>query len=111
MDVVRRGARFLAPLALILTMAGVYLLVHRQVLARHTAAATVTRSFVSRTTSTVIKATPVKTTPKPSVYVVRAGDTMSAIADKAGISLSDLESLNPNANPNALQTGQRLRLR
>lgn len=110
MAVARRGARFLAPLALILTMVGVYLLVHRQVLTRHAAAATVTRSFVSRT-STVIKATPGKARPKPSVYVVRSGDTMSAIAVNAGISLSDLESLNPNVNPNALHAGQRLRLR
>jgi LysM repeat protein len=112
MAVVRRGARFLAPLALILTIVALYVIVHRQLRTTHISAATVSRTFVSATTTTGATATRGKhKARKPSVYVVRSGDTLSNIAVKAGISLNDLESLNPNINPNSLQAGQRLRLR
>ena len=49
--------------------------------------------------------------PKPRFYVVRAGDTLSAIAVRTHIPLTRLEALNPNVSANSLQTGQRLRLR
>jgi LysM repeat protein len=39
---------------------------------------------------------------------VQAGDSLSSISAKTGISVADLESLNPGIDPNALQTGQRL---
>jgi LysM repeat protein len=48
---------------------------------------------------------------KATFYVVKPGDTLSGIATRAGISLTTLEKLNPNISPNALQTGERLRLR
>lgn len=48
---------------------------------------------------------------KAKVYVVKAGDTLGGIAVKTHIPLTRLEALNPNVSPNALQTGQRLRLR
>jgi hypothetical protein len=44
-------------------------------------------------------------------YVVRPGDTLSAISVKTHVSISRLLSLNPLVSPNSLQTGQRLRLR
>lgn len=44
-------------------------------------------------------------------YVVRAGDTLSTISVKTGVPVTHLESLNPSVYPNALQTGERLRLR
>jgi LysM repeat protein len=44
-------------------------------------------------------------------YVVQAGDSLSAISVKTGVSVPDLESLNPTIDPNALPTGERLRLR
>lgn len=46
-----------------------------------------------------------------ATYTVQAGDTLSGIAAKTGVSLSKLESLNPGINPGALQTGQHLKLR
>jgi LysM repeat protein len=45
------------------------------------------------------------------VYVVKPGDTPSAIAQKTGVPLQDIERLNPNLNPQALSPGQRLKLR
>ena len=44
-------------------------------------------------------------------YVVQPGDSLSGISVKTGIPIGTLEQLNPLAQPNALQTGQRLRLR
>ncbi len=46
-----------------------------------------------------------------ATYVVRAGDTLSAISDRTGISLADLQELNPSIDANALRAGQKLKLR
>jgi LysM repeat protein len=51
------------------------------------------------------------TTPAKTSYVIQAGDSLSVISVKTGIPVPTLESLNPGVSPNALQTGQRLRLR
>jgi len=44
-------------------------------------------------------------------YTVRAGDTASGIAEKTGVPVERLLDLNPDVDPQALQTGQRLKLR
>lgn len=44
-------------------------------------------------------------------YTVRPGDTPSAIAERTGIALEQLEALNPDIDPQQLSPGQRLRLR
>jgi len=49
--------------------------------------------------------------PHHVVYVVRAGDTITSIAARTGISTATLLRLNPKATPTALFIGQRLRLR
>lgn len=50
---------------------------------------------------------------KKRFYRIRPGDTLSTISVKTGISVPQLQALNPKlaADPNALQTGQSLRLR
>lgn len=50
--------------------------------------------------------------PKAKFYVVRGGDSLAGIAAKTGMSVSELQALNPKVtDPNALQPGQRLLLR
>ncbi len=44
-------------------------------------------------------------------YVVRAGDTLTAIAARTGVSLGHLRVLNPNVSPTALFIGEKLHLR
>ena len=44
-------------------------------------------------------------------YRVRPGDTPSTIAERTGVSLEDLQALNPDIDPQQLTPGQRLRLR
>jgi LysM repeat protein len=47
-------------------------------------------------------------TPTPVVYVVQAGDTLIPIANKYGVSVSDLIAANNNLDPTRLQVGQQL---
>jgi LysM repeat protein len=46
-----------------------------------------------------------------SVYVVQSGDTLGGIAEKTGVSVETLQELNPNVDPQALTSGQRLKLK
>jgi LysM repeat protein len=44
------------------------------------------------------------------VYVVKAGDTLAAIAGRTGVSLNRLIALNPKVSPTALFIGEKLNL-
>lgn len=44
-------------------------------------------------------------------YIVKAGDTLGSIAQRNGVSVSQLQRLNPRVDPQALISGQKLRLR
>jgi hypothetical protein len=46
-----------------------------------------------------------------AAYVVQTGDTLSAIAEKTGVSIAQLQELNPGMDPQILTPGDRLRLR
>jgi LysM repeat protein len=99
-----KSARLLAPMAIAAVAAGVYLIVHAGLVTHHHAPNQTTAVLTTK-----------RTTPHrvrhPKFYVVRAGDTLSAISVKTHVPISRLLSLNPLVSPNSLQTGQRLRLR
>jgi LysM repeat protein len=106
--VARNRARYLAPIALVATIAATYLVVHAALnvgASTTTTTATTSRSHRARHTNTAPKVT------TASVYIVKSGDTLGGISVKTHIPVPKLESLNSGVNPNALQTGQRLRLR
>lgn len=44
-------------------------------------------------------------------YVVKKGDTLYSIAKKHGISVSEIQKLNPGINPNSLKIGAKLKLK
>lgn len=44
-------------------------------------------------------------------YVVRPGDSFGSIAERTGVSVDELERLNPEVDPQALVVGQRIKLR
>ena len=46
-----------------------------------------------------------------SVYVVQAGDTLGGIAERTGVSVERLQELNPIVDPQALTSGQWLKLK
>jgi LysM repeat protein len=45
------------------------------------------------------------------VYRVKAGDTLSKIALRTGVSVAVLSELNPNLDPQALSLGQKIKLK
>jgi LysM repeat protein len=56
-------------------------------------------------------AAPQAKTSGPTFYIVKSGDTLSAISVSAGVPISTIQALNPGLDTQALQPGQRLRLR
>ena len=104
---VGRSARFLAPAALAAVTFGVYLVVHSTLV--HDSHATTHPNAVIVNGKRQVR----HTRRGPKFYVVKPGDTLSAISSKTGVSMGSLTRLNPAlaSAPNSLQTGQRLRLR
>jgi spore germination protein YaaH len=100
--VARNRARYVAPIVLAATITATYVIVHDQLTTTHAS----TRSHLIHRSSR-----PRGKFAKATFYVVQSGDTLSTISVRAGVSVPTLEALNPSVNPNALQTGQRLRLR
>lgn len=49
-------------------------------------------------------------TPTPFLYEVQAGDTMSGVAFKFGVSLDDLVAINPDVSPNSMSIGTELKI-
>ncbi len=47
----------------------------------------------------------------PKTYEVQPDDTLTGIAQQNGVSVERIEALNPDLDPQALQAGQKLKLR
>ena len=62
-----------------------------------------------QTTTSTTETTP-SATSKAS-YVVKTGDTLGSIAETTGVPVSKLQELNPELDPQALVSGQKIRLR
>jgi LysM repeat protein len=105
----RRAGRFTAPLALVAVVVVIYILVHNNLdhHSHHAAGSSQIPGQLVQTTRQRARSN----SHAPKFYVVRAGDTLSGISVKTGIPIATLQILNPSLDPNALQTGQRLRLR
>ena len=100
----RRTGRFLALLALVAVIVVTALVVRAGVKTTHHTVAP---------TGPTLPASHQRVHPKKRFYVIRPGDTLSTISVKTGVPVAQLEALNHSlaADPNALQTGQTLRLR
>jgi len=46
-----------------------------------------------------------------ATYTVQTGDTLGAIAEKTGVTVERLQELNPELDPQALVSGQKIKLR
>jgi LysM repeat protein len=80
-------------------------------------------SSASTTTTTTTskaskpKTTTAKTTTKQAAsgsnasYTVQVGDTLGGIADKTGVPLDRIQTLNPNVDPHAMTAGQKIKLK
>ncbi len=99
----RSPARFLAPLAVVAVSTAVYLVVQAGMGDESASSSTPTR------TTSADKQQKVAST--RATYVVRTGDTLSAIAQRTGVPLDRLHQLNPAIDVNSLNAGQKLTLR
>jgi LysM repeat protein len=98
----RTRARYLAPIALTATIAATYLVVHNGL---------VTKPKPPQTQAAQHRDSPKHQFAHVKMYTVQAGETLTSISVKTGISLPTLEALNPSINPDSLEAGQKLRLR
>jgi LysM repeat protein len=105
----RNPARYLAPLAIAAVAAASYVIVHKALMHKHSSSGSL--SIVQTSTTRSSKTTTHHVSTKGKFYVVRPNDTMSKISARTGVSLTVLEQLNPNVNPDALHVQQRIRLR
>jgi LysM repeat protein len=105
----RTPARFLAPIALIAFLFALYTIVNAAN-APKTDRDNGAETSSPAATKTSPKKSSAKKKKKRKTYTVKPGDTPSGIAAKAGISLEELEKLNPDLDPQSLSPGQRLKL-
>jgi LysM repeat protein len=98
--VARNRLRYLAPIALAVAIAATIVVANTALSGKKSA----THSHVARHRAH-------KAFANARFYTVQNGDSLSSISVKTGIPVQTLESLNPSVDPNAVQTGQRLRLR
>ena len=56
-------------------------------------------------------ATAPKPKPKPATYTVKAGDNLGSIAAKTDVPVETLQELNPELDPQALVSGQKIKLK
>jgi LysM repeat protein len=104
----RSPARWLAPVALVTCAVAVYAVVDNTLLKDDSqGSGNETTHRATPTTSTNRKTS---TTKHRHSYTVKAGDTLSAISVKTGVSLDTLERLNPKLDADTLHAGQKVRL-
>ncbi|WP_187369004.1 LysM peptidoglycan-binding domain-containing protein [Baekduia soli] len=105
----RSFARWLAPLAIVACALAVYLVVHSE-LAPSKGGGTSTSSGKASSSSTSTTRRTSTTSSSKKTYVVKSGDVLSAIAQRTGVSVADLERYNPTVDAAALHPGQKLKL-
>jgi LysM repeat protein len=96
----RSPLRLLAPIAIVVVLVGVVVVVVGS-----------SDSGSGDKGSARTATAPAKKVPRKRTYRVKEGDTLTAISDKTGVSTVQLVALNPGLDPQALQPGDRLKLR
>jgi LysM repeat protein len=105
----RRIGRWLAPVALITCAVAVYAVVDNTLLKDDSASSSSGGPQQTTTTKTTSKKG-TKARKRRRAYVVKSGDTLSAISIKTGVSLATIQRLNPKLEADTLHAGQRVRL-
>jgi len=97
----RSPARFLAPIALVAALVAVLAVV----------ASTTGGGSSSKDNGAATTATHGQSAKARKFYRVKPGDLLSGISQKTGVDIATIIKLNPDVDPQALQTGQLIRLR
>jgi LysM repeat protein len=125
----RTPTRWLAPLALLAAVVAVFVVVSGSTggdsdedRSASTSTSTTARSKpkpdretntrTSTDTSDTTETTGTQTTPLNGqrTYTVRPGDTLAAIAEQTGVSVEQLQELNPDLDPNSMSVGDEIKL-
>ena len=106
----------MAPLALLIAIAAVGYVVTSNGREDESGTSSGSREAGGTTTSTTGKTSTAKgeTTPtssEPKSYTVKPGDTLGAISEQTGVSVAELQELNPDLDPQSLTVGDKIRLR
>src|SRR3954453_16656581 len=112
----RSPARFLAPLGLIVVIVAFLAIVSSggsgdSASTGTSSSSTSAAKTASTTTAAKAKAVAKKKSAVKRYYTIQTGDTLGAIATKTGIPLETIQSLNPDVDPHAMTTGQKIRLK
>jgi LysM repeat protein len=104
-------ARFLAPIALIAFAVAVLAIVSGSgVLDDDSSSDTGTKELPAATDTAAKTTTAPKQKKTPKTYTIKANDTLSGIADRFGLTVEELEALNPDLDPQGLVAGQKIKL-
>jgi LysM repeat protein len=95
--------------ALITCAVAVYAVVDNTLLKNDSASSSSTSPQQTTTTKTTSKKG-TKARKRRRAYVVKSGDTLSAISIKTGVSMTTIQRLNPKLEADTLHAGQRVRL-
>ena len=109
------AARYAAPAAFLVAITVAVLLIRSGINGGGSTSTTTERGPVTHA-STAVTPPPgttrlATTTLAGDFYTVESGDTFGSISAKTGVSITQLEQLNPNVSSNALQVGQKLRVK
>jgi LysM repeat protein len=105
----RSLGRWLAPVALITCAVAVYAVVDNTLL-KDDSSSSGNSSTQQTTTTKGTSKKAVKSRKRRRAYIVKSGDTLSAISIKTGVSLATIQRLNPKLDADTLHAGQRVRL-
>ncbi len=72
---------------------------------------TTTRRTTTEPRTTATQPTTTSTTPEEATYRVEPGDSFGSISEETGVSVAELEELNPGVDSQSLTVGQSIRLR
>ena len=104
-------ARILAPLALIVFAIALLIILASAGGGGHSSSSSAPRGAERRDLQLrQQRSAPAPARPLRSVYVVKTGDTLAGISQRTGVPLERLQALNPNLDPQALVSGQRIKL-
>ena len=103
-------AHYGAPVAFLAAVTAAVLLVHAA-LGRHHSTTTTVSTTAQHVTTTSAKPPRRHGGGAKRFYTVQSGDTFGSIAAREGITVEQLQSLNPGVSSNALQVGQKLRIK
>ena len=94
----RKPVRYAAPVAFVVILFGVFLIVQHNT-TTHPAPKAAVRHRAAHGKGQYAN---------QKVYVVQSGDNLTSIAQKTGIPITTLESLNPDLVPNSVRIGEKI---